>query len=332
MEPAAFNRALSQGSVAPLYLFASPERLLLSDAIGRLGRVLFPDPEQAVLNRETFSGENAAAEALIRSAQSLPFLALHRLVIVWDAEKFRAEEVKRMLPYFADPNPYTCLVFAALAADPKSPLTKALPRDAVVDFKPPVGRGVVAWLREHAKGEGIDLSEEAARLLVELAGEDLTLLRNELAKAALFSQGDRKQLDSTDIEAVVGESRARSIWDLLRALESREGKRAVAVLDRLIRAGEDPLGLLAMIGRHYRLLWQAKAMLERGMSRQEIGQRLRRNPAYIETFLGQAQASTTEELRGIFRRLLQVEWELKSGAPSPQLSLEELVVELCGVA
>ena len=85
-------------------------------------------------------------------------------------------------------------------------LAKAVPARARDPVAAPAGGQLVAWLRARARADGLELTEEAATLLVELAGDDLTHLRGELEKAALAGgRGEPRASARREVRAVVGE-------------------------------------------------------------------------------------------------------------------------------
>src|SRR5216683_1879610 len=88
------------------------------------------------------------------------------------------------------------------------------------------GRRLVAVRRAQAlaaKGaDALTVTDEAARLLVELTGEDTATLLGEARKAALAGGPDNRAVGVKDVGAIVGERRLDAIFDLTRAVERRD--------------------------------------------------------------------------------------------------------------
>src|SRR5437762_14329503 len=104
------------------------------------------------------------------------------------------------------------------------------------------GRSAEAWLRQRAGAEGLTISEEAARLLVQWVGEDGATLLGEARKAALAGGHDNHAVGVEEVTAVVGEHRLSGVVDLTRAAQRREAGSALLTLDRLL-AAEEPTRL-----------------------------------------------------------------------------------------
>jgi DNA polymerase-3 subunit delta len=250
-------------------------------------------------------------------------------VVARGVESLPARAAEVLGAYAAAPNPSTALVL--VAEEPLEGahwLLRALPPAAVVAAPALAGRALTGWLRAHAQAAGYELREDAAALLVELSGDDLTRLVGEVEKAALAGGPDNRRVTVAEIRAVVGEHRLRHVFDLTRALTARDVPAALAVLESLLNAGEEPLAVLGMLAREARATWQAADALRAGRPAEEIARRLRRPPAAATALLERARGLPVAAAARQLARCWDVERRLKQGgAPRPELSL--LVADLC---
>src|SRR5262249_60566479 len=129
---------------------------------------------------------------------------------------------------------------------------QARPQGAAIAAAAPRPGELAGWLRARARADGFELEPDAAALLVEYCGDDLTRLRGELEKAALAGGPENRRVRAADVRAVVGEHRLRHIFDLTRALTARDTGRALALCESLLNAGEEPLVVLTMLVREVR--------------------------------------------------------------------------------
>src|SRR4029453_400426 len=174
------------------------------------------------------------------------------------------------------PNPATCLLLLAdeplrASRDRRTDhwLIGAVPAPAIVELPTRGPRDLAGWVRQRAALEGLTISDEAARLLVELTGEDTATLLGEARKAALAGGPDNRNVGGRDGGAIVGEHRLSELFDLPRAVEKRDVAGALRTLDRLL-ATEDALLLLAVLAREVRTTWTAVAARRRGPSVDQI--------------------------------------------------------------
>lgn len=329
MDYGAFLKAVERGQIGPVTLLHGPEPLLLEDALARVTRAVLSDPSQVALSREVLEAREAGADGIARAALTLPFLSPRRLVAVRGAEAFGSKQAEPLVAYLAAPNPTTVLLLLVdqdLA--PSHWLLKAVPAAAVVPVPRPTGRAVVTWLRGRAAQDGLEIGEDAASLLVQLVGDDLTTLLGEVEKAAVNGGPGNRRVTVAEVRAVVGEHRLRHVFDLTRALERRDVAGALGVLGALLNAGEDPLGVLGMLTRDARAVWQARDAIARGRGPEELGRLLRRPPPGVAAISGLAQSMSLETAARRLTRCWDVERRLKSGG-APRAELTLLIADLC---
>ncbi len=88
---------------------------------------------------------------------------------------------------------------------------------------------------------------------------------------------------------MVGETRARHVFDLTRALVERDLGAALSLLGALLGAGEDPFALLGMLAREARAAWRAAEGLRRAAPRTRSRESLGRPPAAAAAMIERAR-------------------------------------------
>lgn len=334
MDEVALRRLLDRGVWPPVLLVHGPDAQALDDALAGLDRRLFSEPSAAAFDRQLFDARESDVATVLHAALTVPVLAPRRLVAVRHAQAWPAREAPALARYAAAPSPTTCLLL--LADEPLGPsrerpnphwLLGAVPATGHVEVGARRGRGLEDWLRQRAQAEGLTVTEEAARLLVQMVGEDGARLLGEARKAALAGGPDNRAVGVREVESVVGEQRLSGLFDLTRAVERREVGAALRALDRLL-ATEEPLFVLAALTREARTAWMAREAQQRGLAPVEIARRLRRPPPVVEALLAALGSESTRGLAQRLRRCWQVEWRMKSGG-EPRAELTALVTELC---
>jgi len=309
-------RDAERRTVPPVALLHGPAPLLLDDAVGVLSAAIFADPASGAFDREVLDGRETTTEAVARSAMTLPFLAARRLVVVRHAEALAAGNHETLLAYLARPSPSTCL------------LLLAVPASSVIELFPPRGQALERALQQRARLDGLEVADEAARMLVEFVGDDLGLLLGEVRKAALAGGPDNRRVGAGEVRAVVGDHRVSDLFDLVRAIERGERGRAQTLLDQLLRAGEEPLRLLGFLGGELRTTWAVKEWARRGIPAAEIARRLRRPLPVTERVLARAESLQTADLARRLWRCWQVEFAVKTGG-EPRAEMAILIADLC---
>jgi DNA polymerase-3 subunit delta len=309
------------------------------------------DDSMRDLNIIVLDGRKTTLSEVQHAADAIPFLADKRLVIVDglltrlasrkakdDDEAAPAGAAKDFLNGLIDYVPRlpdtTRLVFVEFQPlNPKHPLVKLAEQQkgkTVIECRQPPAAELPRWIGERAKKRGGSIEPPAANRLAALSGGDLRRLDTEINKLITYVNAQRP-ITEKDVNLLVSDASASSVFDLVDALGKRDGQRAVHELHHLLDQGENPLGLLAMIVRQYRLLILVKELQSRSLPPDAMAKELGQHPFVIKKLNEQARYyHDIAQLETIYRRLLEIETEIKTGQTSDVLALDLLVAGVAG--
>jgi DNA polymerase-3 subunit delta len=323
-----FIKNVAQASIQPVYLFTGEAEFLMEEAWGRLVERIVPAKAKHFNGERLHAKEYTAAQVLTR-LNTLPMFGPKQLVMVQRADNWPKEQRNQILAYLERPLTTSCLVLTASSKKGMEKLTATIESiGQVIQFPPLTEREAPRWLQERARQLGKTVTLQAASLLVELVGLDLYRLERELEKLATYV-GDRERIDLEDVRQTTSSQRSFSVFELLRQVGRRRSNQAVTTLRSLILAGESPLGILALLARQVRLIWQVKDGLDRGMNVAEIGQRLNLSSYVLRNYVDQTSHFTEAELYQTHQAICEADLALKSTSISPEMILETLVFSLC---
>ncbi len=278
---------------------------------------------------DTFAGESAHADDVIAAANTLPFMASRRLVIVRDADKMSADELGVLAAYAADPSPTACLVLAATSIAKNMKIYKAVDAlGGVSEYAAPKKSELPGWVVALFKTKGRSLDRDGAEALVGAVGKDLRRLESEADKIIAFA-GDKLALGREDVEAVVTETAPTTVFEFLDALGARDAAAALERLDGLLDGGEALLGVHAMTLRHLRLLLGAVSLRERGVGAGEAARSLKMADWQYRNVARQAERFRAEELTLALRAAAEAEGKMKTSQGDPRLVFERFIVGVC---
>ena len=336
MEYTAFLQAADRGQPPALALLHGADEQLLDDALDLVARGLFADATERSLGREVLEGDAVPVETVVRSAMTLPLMTKRRLVVVRRAQALAAKGTEALATYARDPNPATCLLLLAgegLGASRERRadhwLLGVLPPAAVVALPLRRGRALEDWLKQRAAADGLTVTDEAARLLVQWVGEDGARLLGEAHKAALLGGPEHRRVGAGEVTAVVGEHRVSGVFELTLAVERRELGPALQTLDRLL-ATEEPIFLLTLLTRSVRVALIVRDLAADGQSAEQIAREVRPTPPpVVRGIMARVGGSAGDALPRQLVRCWEAEWRCKSSGQA-RAELTALVAELCG--
>ena len=286
-----------------------------------------------------FSAAGGDVQAALDQAQTLPMLSPQQVVFLEEAEtidefadKRRDEAVKRLESYLADPAPFTVLVMEATRLDQRMRLAKLLVEKSLVvevDLGADPDRrnaAAVVLARSLAKQQGVEFERGAAEDLAECVAADLQRLKTEIEKLSTFA-GDRKLIRREDVTLMVISERAATVWEMADMLASRQPKRALDFLDRLLRDGEEPLQMLGAMAWMYRKLVQASEI--KGVANGwQAARALQMRPEQAELAVQNSRKISKRRLLAGMRAFQRADDRLKRGGEDARAVMEFLITEL----
>ncbi|MGE3778434.1 MAG: DNA polymerase III subunit delta, partial [Pirellulaceae bacterium] len=138
---------------------------------------------------------------------------------------------------------------------------------------------LIKWLSARAQeAYQVRMDTAAARLLWELAGPDLGIVDQELAKLALFA-GERRRIMEELVQEVIGGWRAKTIWDICDAAAGGDAAEALRHWDRAMQSGEVAQAFFGQISWSLRRFAVATRLYQRAERR---GERLALRQALVQ--------------------------------------------------
>lgn len=315
-------------ALLPVYLIFGKEELLLERALRRLRDMVAAegDPD---FDFDTFSGDNAKADDVIAAANTLPFIAPKRLIVVRDADKMSAEELGLLAEYAKNPSPVSTLVLAASSIARNTRIYKAVDAlGGVSEYAAPKKSELPSWVSKLFVAKGRTITRDGAETLVRAVGKDLRRLDSEADKVIAYA-GEKQQLEAADVEAVVVESAPTSIFEFLDALGARDAASALGLLGDLVDSGESLPGIQAMSLRHLRSLIGIVSLRDRGLSSGECARTLKLADWQYRNLARQAERFRAEELIDALRGAAEGDAKMKTSQGDPRLVFERWVVSVC---
>jgi DNA polymerase-3 subunit delta len=183
------------------------------------------------------------------------------------------------------------------------------------------------WIRQRAAARKVKLDAGAIADLAEFVGDELRQLDQELIKLADYAP--HRTVTREDVRRLVPATRAASVFEMADALGMGDGATAGKLMRHALDIdGEQPLRLLGMIARQYRLLIQAKALQAQGTKPLEMARTLNVADWTVPKLLNQASRHTFAALERGMTRILAADEAIKTGKLSDREAMDILLAEL----
>jgi len=188
------------------------------------------------------------------------------------------------------------------------------------------GDRLTRWIEVQTIRLGGKISRRAAASLASLVGDNTRLAYNELEKLLAYV-GYQRRIDVEDIDLLVVSISQADIFELVDAIGNRNNRRALAILGKLTKT-KDRMQIFYMIVRQIRLVLLAKEVLALGNNDRDVAHILHLHPYVAGKVSDQAKKFSREDLKIIYRWLLRIDGEVKTGNQEWEVAMESLVVEI----
>jgi len=310
-----------------IYVIAGKEESLVSAECDKLLERLI-EPQQRMVALFIADPKQISAVDVVDELRTLPFLAERRVVVVKGADKFISENRQLLENYFDNPCPTGVLILTVSSWSAGTRLAKKLPKVgkliSVAQPKP--------WqLPDRLIGYSSDahnkkLALDAAELLVELTGDELGRLYSEVDKLALFANSE-ETITPQHVEQLIGHNRIFSAFAVIDACLAGDSAQAVDRLRNMF--AEDSSAEYTVVGAfafHFRRLFNAKVLFEKGVGPAEIATKLR-IWGNKEGFFTQLRRMSLRQIGDTLQQLAQIDYAIKTGQTKAQVAIERLVFQ-----
>ena len=295
----------------------------------------FTDPTSADMNTARLDARSTGEDDLNNAVNAMPFLAKRRLVYLENiSSKYNNPSARKKFLEFIEKTPESTRLVMYESVEPRDAekhwLVKWAEKNSKLiqtrTFMLPRLKDMTGWIVNETKNQGGKIEPRAAEMLKDMVGVDTRQAGMEIAKLLAYANWARP-VTVQDVEAVCIVTSQQSVFDFVDALANGNGKSAQHLLHRLLET-EDEFSLWGMVVRQFRLLIQAREILDGRGNQNDVARALGVHPFVAEKAAQQAARFSIESLEYIYHKLLTIDEGVKTSQVTLDLALDTLVVEL----
>jgi len=314
---------INKNEISPVYIFFGNQIFLMEKALELLKKQILK--ETIEFNYSLFYGDSDGATEIIDTAKTYPMFSKRRLVVVKNVEKFPANELKILYKYLSFPLRSTCLVL--LFMDDKKPKLKDNENIVLVDFTVDIGDTTSA-IRQIANSLGHTITREAALALTSVVGENLLDINNEIEKLAIYI-GEKKTIEVSDVERITEKIHSEDIFQIFTSVAKKDKGKTLKSLLELELSNEDPLAILNLLSRRFRLVWKAKELIDTRLSKSQILKELKISSGALYHVQMHAKNFSYAEIKRIINVLYESDVRFKTSYIPKNQILTKLALDMC---
>lgn len=318
------NEDIKTGKFRQVYLLYGEEAYLKKQYKDRMTKAMLPEGD--TMNYAYYEGKGISPAELIDLAETMPFFAERRLIVVENSGFFK-NATPELADYMKTLPDTTCFLFIENDVDKRGKMYKAVKdKGRIVEMGRQDEKTLLYWIAGNVKREGRQIKESTARYLVAKTGTDMENLEKELEKLFAYTLG-QNEITAQDVDDICTTQITNKIFEMVEAVAAKQQKKALDYYYDLLALKEPPMRILYLLSRQFKLLLEVKDLLGRGYDKSQIAKTAGLHPFVAGKYMQQCRTFTKDELRSILEESANMEEMVKTGRMNDVMSVELFIVK-----
>lgn len=339
------KKDISSGDLKRFYLLFGSERYLRNFYEKKLLAALGGSRDD--MNTNVFDTSPVSQTDIINAAQTLPFFADRRIILVRYSGFFK-KGGEELADYLKEAPETTSFIFVDDEADGRLKLYKQISKlGRCVEFVTQPDRYLLQNIGAFLKRSEKRIGQDDASYFLDVIGTDMGRIMSELEKLVSYI-GDREVVTKDDIDAICSRNIEDRIFEMIDAVMRRDTVTCMDRYEDLLALKAAPVMIVVMLERQFLWMLQLKSLKEdEGLDEGDIVSRVAyKQEVDTETgeikrvrgdigeyqagiYLKQAAHMSTSELQKAIELCSKADEDFKSGKMNERIAMEALLVRLC---
>ncbi len=277
------------------------------------------------MNYAYFEGKGISVTELISMADTMPFFAEQRLIVVENSGFFKS--ANEQINTYVEQIPETAiLVFVEDEVDKRSKLFKKIKE---IGYVSEMGEQTPAtlgkWIAGLLQGEGKMIQRDALDYFLATTGNDMNLMYSEIQKLISYAL-DKDTITLADVQEICVAQTVAKIFDMIDAMGNKNRGATLKYYYDMIEVKEPPMRILYMLVRQFNIMLQVKELKRSGKDAKEIAGRLALAPFVVNKAMRQVDKFRTKEIKNALARCVEVEEAVKNGRLEDKIAVEMILI------
>lgn len=248
---------------------------------------------------------------------------------IFGSEKVSEEETNLLVNYLENPNENSNIIFTTQEGiDLRKKIAKEIKSKGVlINIDKPDKRTINNMLTSYLRSNSYDIDYNTANYIIDNSYDNLDIMLNELDKIMIFYNKPCK-VKYEDIVNIVGIEKTNNNFLFVSSVIEKNLSKSIKILDNLKIYKVEPLSLVLLLAREYRLMYYVKVMYKK-YSLREIMSKLQLQEWQVNKLYTNSRTYTEEELKSYLVSLCKIDIRVKKGLIDKDTCLYPFIMEVC---
>jgi DNA polymerase-3 subunit delta len=311
----------------PVYYFFGEDTYNLSHTLHTLEEAFQP-LLISEFDKEIIYSEDRSINEILGHATAFPFGSEKKLIIVKEAEKIK--DKKPLKDYASSPAEFTVIAFfhnGSITNLNTEPFKTLDANEFLYEAKELKGKNLIDWLISQAEEKGKKLTDENAQVMVDIVGENRSMLEDQLEKICIFLN-EKKEISLESIQQVSSELKQFNIFDLQNAIGLKDKSKSLTVAYNLLDNGAEPTFIISMLTRYFTGLAKITELQSKNTPVQEAARIVGTHHFYYPQYIKARNLFSDQKLVEVFRALLKADISVKTTSADDKTIITLLIAEI----
>jgi DNA polymerase-3 subunit delta len=318
---------IQKGNLKPIYFLFGDDYFLLQSTLKSL-ETTAASFITSDFDKETFYGDTRTLSEALEFASAFPFGSEKKLIIFRQFEKVK--DKKLLKDYAESPIDFTILVFlhdgqiSSLDSEPYKTLNK---NNFIFEAKELRGKNLLKWLIKHVETLGKTISEENAQVLIDISGENRSMLEGQLEKIITYMNSEN-EITFNHVNALSTKLKQYTIFDLQNAIGKKEKNKALEIGFNLLDGGIEMVFIIAMLTRYFTGISRINELNKMNIPLPQAARIVGTHQFYYKDYQKTRSIYSDSDLAKAFRALLKADLSVKTTSTDQKNIITILLSEL----
>ncbi|MCI9280254.1 MAG: DNA polymerase III subunit delta [Bacilli bacterium] len=248
--------------------------------------------------------------------------------LLFTSNKEKEEDVQKLLNYMENPVPSTTIIFTTYEKiDNRKKVTKAFEKKyKIINVGGLSKMDLIAKGRELIFKNKYKIENETLEYITESCQNNYDLIYNEIQKLFLYYETP-STIRLEDVKEIISKSIVDNNFKFIEAIVNKNLKKALFLLEDLYRLKIDPIVLVRLLAREYRLMYQVKFLMSKGYYKKDIGKRLKMQEWQIDKLSKNSSDFYEEDLKNFIKKIADLDYKIVSGNDDKFLIFKSFLLE-----
>lgn len=273
-------------------------------------------------------------EDVLTEATYISMFEEKKFLIVKNANFFASgkeseENIERLLQYMDNPVSLTTIIFTTYEKiDLRKKVTKTFKdKYKIISVSNISLDDLTIKIRDYVKKNDYKIGSDTIQFIINCCQNNFDLIYNELNKLFLY-YNDPQEIMLEDVKKVISRSLLDNNFKFVEAVIEKNMKKALRILEDLYAIKVDPIALLMLLAREYRLMYSVNLLMSEGYRKNNVAKELGLQEWQIDKILKNASRYYNDDLVEYLKKIAIIDYEIKSGNSDKFLALKTFMLDI----